>query len=123
MSPLPGWMRAALAATTLMNLVGAAIFAPLSTLAQDLGGFPAGAPPIYAWTVAEFIGFFGLGYGWCAWTGRAPRLFVALGAAGKIAFFATLLACFAQDQLPFRAVAFGSADLWFGLAFLFWLLG
>ena len=115
-------MRVALAATAVMNLVGAAIFAPLSTLAHDLGGFPAGAHPLYAWTVAEFIGFFGVGYGWCAWTGSAPRLFVALGAAGKLAFFATLLAFFAQGELPARAVAFGSADLWFGLAFLFWLL-
>jgi len=115
-------MRVALGATAVMNLVGAAIFAPLSTLAHDLGGMPAGVHPLYAWTVAEFIGLFGVGYGWCAWTGVAPRLFVALGAAGKLAFFATLVAFFANGAVPASAVQFGSADLFFGLAFLFWLL-
>lgn len=119
---LPRWMRVALGATAVMNLVGAALFAPLSTLVHDLAGLPADVHPLYAWTVAEFIGFFGLGYGWCALTGRAPRMFIALGAGGKLAFFATLVAYFARGELPLAAVAFGSADLWFGLAFLFWLL-
>ena len=115
-------MRVALGATAVMNLVGAAVFAPLSTLAHDFGGFPAEVHPLYAWTVAEFIGLFGVGYGWCAWTGSAPRLFVAIGAAGKLAFFATLVAFFVAGALPVRSVSFGSADLGFGLAFLFWLL-
>ncbi len=122
MTPLPTWMRAALAATAPLNLVGAALFAPLSTLAHDLAGLPGDVHPLYAWIVAEFVGLFGIAYGWCAWTGRAPRLLIALGAAGKLAFFATLASYWALGELPFRAVAFASADLWLGLAFLFWLL-
>ena len=122
MSPLPRWMRVALAATAAMNLVGAAVFAPLTTLAHELGGFPAGAHPLYAWTIAEFIGAFGIGYGWCAWRGEAPRLFIALGAGGKLAFFATVAAFAAAGELPLQAATFASADLGFGLAFLFWLL-
>jgi hypothetical protein len=115
-------MRVALAATAVMNLVGAAVFAPLTTLAHELGGFPTAVHPLYAWTVAEFIGAFGIGYGWCAWRGDAPRLFIALGAGGKLAFFATVAAFVAVGELPVQAASFASADLWFGLAFLFWLL-
>src|SRR5262245_58968115 len=100
-----------------MNVVGALIFAPLSTLAHDLGGFPAGPDPLYAWTVAEFIGLFGVGYGWCAWSGNAPRLFVAIGAVGKLVFFATVVAFFASGAVPAQTVSFASADLFFGLAF------
>jgi hypothetical protein len=115
-------MRVALGATAVMNLVGAVTFAPLSTLAHDLGGFPAEVHPLYAWTVAEFIGLFGVGYGWCAWTASASRLFVAVGAAGKLAFFATVAAFVVAGALPPQAAGFASADLGFGLAFLFWLL-
>lgn len=122
MTPLPRWMRAALAATAVLNLFGAVLFAPPSTLARELAGLPGEVHPLYAWTVAEFVGLFGVAYGWCAWRGSAPRLFIALGAAGKLAFFATLAAYGALGDLPLRAVASGSADLWFGLAFLFWLV-
>lgn len=120
--PLPRWMIAALWITTPLNLLGAVVFAPLSSLAVDLAGFPAEVHPLYRWALAQFIGLFGLGYGWCAYTGRAPRFFIAMGAAGKLAFFATLASYWARGDLPFSAVAFGSADLWLGLVFALWCL-
>jgi hypothetical protein len=118
---LPRWMIAALWFTTPLNLLGAFVFSPLSTLGLDLAGLPAEVHPLYRWTIAEFIGLFGVGYGWCAYTARAPRLFIAVAAAGKLAFFATLVSYWALGQLPFAAVTFGSADLWLGLAFAVWL--
>jgi hypothetical protein len=120
--PLPRWMVAALWITTPLNLLGAVVFAPLSTLAADLAGFPAEVHPLYRWALAEFIGLFGLGYGYCAYRRSAPRFFIAIGAAGKLAFFATLASYWARGDLPFAAVTFGSADLWLGLAFAFWWL-
>jgi hypothetical protein len=118
---LPTWMIAALGATAVLNLVGAFVFSPYSSLAQDLAGLPAEIHPLYRWVVAEFIGLFGIGYGWCAATARAPRLFIAIGAAGKLAFFATLASYWALGEVPFAAVTFASADLWLGIAFVVWL--
>jgi hypothetical protein len=114
-------MVAALWITTPLNLLGALVFAPLSSLTVDLAGLPAEVNPLYRWALAEFIGLFGLGYGWCAYRRSAPRFFIAMGAAGKLAFFATLASYWALGQLPFGAVTSGSADLWLGLAFAFWL--
>ncbi|MFI5317903.1 MAG: hypothetical protein ACHQ6T_19565 [Myxococcota bacterium] len=114
-------MVAALWLTTLLNLFGAFVFSPLSPLALGLAGLPAEIHPLYRWTIAEFIGLFGVGYGWCAHRARAPRFFIALGAAGKLAFFATLASYWALGELPLAAVAAGSPDLWLGIAFAVWL--
>jgi len=114
-------MVVALWLTTVLNLVGAFAFAPLSSLGPGMAGLPLEVHPVYLWSLAEFIGLFGLGYGWCAFARRAPRMFIALGAAGKLAFFATLAAYWAAGALPFTAVTSGSPDLWFGLAFCVWL--
>jgi hypothetical protein len=114
-------MIAALWLTTPLNLLGAYVFSPLSA-GIGLDGFPADVHPLYRWMIAEFIGLFGVGYGYCAWSRRAPPFFIAIGAAGKLAFFATLVSYWALGALPLQAVATGSADLWLGLAFAFWLL-
>jgi len=114
-------MVVALWLTTMLNLFGAFAFAPVSSLGLALAGLPREVHPVYLWSLAEFIGLFGLGYGWCAWARRAPRMFIALGAAGKLAFFGTLAACWARGELPLAAVTSGSPDLWFGLAFCLWL--
>lgn len=118
---LPTWLIATLWATTALNLFGAFVFAPFSDLARELAGLPAEIHPLYSWTIAELIGLFGVGYGWCAYQGHAPRFFIALGAAGKFAFFATVASYWALGELPFAAVRSGSADLWFSIAFGVWL--
>jgi hypothetical protein len=118
---LPTWLVVALWVTTPLNLFGAFVFSPLSSWGQELAGLPAEIHPLYRWTIAEFIGLFGVGYGWCAYTRRAPRFFIALGAAGKLAFFATLVSYWALGELPLGAVTSGSADLWLGLVFAAWV--
>jgi hypothetical protein len=114
-------MIAALWFTTPLNLFGAIAFSPLSSEGLALAGLPAAIHPLYRWTIAEFIGLFGVGYGWCAYQAQAPRFFIALGAAGKLAFFATLASYWALGEVPFAAVVSGSADLCLGIAFAVWL--
>lgn len=114
-------MRAALWATAVMNVAGAGAFVPAITVIRDRLQLPA-APPIYLWIIFEFIAIFGVAYGWCAFTGRAPRLFIAVGASGKLAFSATMALCAAAGQISAVAVQASAGDLFFGIAFTWWLL-
>jgi len=121
--PLPIWMRRALFATAGMNAVGAMIFAPPAGALRALAGIPAGEQPLYLAMVSMFVLLFGVGYLWCALAGRADRLFIAIGAAGKLSFVALLLWFWMESAVPARAVLFGSGDALFGALFLAWLLG
>lgn len=120
MLKLPTWLRAALLGTALMNLVGALAFTPALRLGRDLMGLPE-PHPFYLWTLAEFILFFGVCYAWCGIKGRAPRLFLALAAAGKLGFFFTAVALWLTGSLPFAAPVYLIGDLIFGALFLIWL--
>ncbi|MBL8168218.1 MAG: hypothetical protein JNJ50_08700 [Acidobacteria bacterium] len=122
MTNVPKWMRAALWATAVMNLLGAVTFVPQITLGREMMGLPAAGHPLYLWIIAEFIFVFGVAYGWCAWTARAPRVFVAVAAAGKLAFFVTMAACWLAGDLPMKAALGASGDLLFGSLFVCWLV-
>jgi hypothetical protein len=113
-------MRTALWVTAVMNMGVALVVSPLVNAGPVLLSLPA-AEPLYLWIVAQFIFIFGLGYGWCALSGHAPRLFIALAAGGKLAFFITVASFWGIGQLPLKAAAAASADLVFGLLFVCWL--
>lgn len=115
-------MRIALAATAVMNLGGAIAFAPLTNAGPEALNLPGPVHPIYLWIIAEFIAVFGVAYAWCAATGRAPRLFIAVGAAGKLLFFATLVAFWLSGEVSVKAAAGGIGDLIFGGLFVAWLI-
>jgi hypothetical protein len=119
---LPTWMRVALLATAVMNIVGAIAFAPLVANSRELLHLPAPVHPLYLWIIAEFILIFGIAYAWCAITARAPRLFIAVGAAGKLLFFATRALFWLAGELPLDAALGGIGDLLFGGLFLAWLV-
>jgi len=121
MTVLPTWMRRALLATAVMNIVAAPAFLPPAVSLRALAGFPEGGHPLYMTTVALFVLLFGVGYLWAGATGYADRLFIALAAGGKLGFFATLVGFWAAGALPLRAAAFGVGDLVFGLLFASWL--
>lgn len=122
MTTLPTWMRGAMYATAVMNVLAAGLFLPGAEGLRALADLPPEAPPIYLATVSMFILLFGLGYFWCAVTGRADRLFVTLAAVGKLAFV-TMLVCFwLAGELSARAVLGGVGDLVFGTLFVTWLL-
>ena len=120
---LPGWMRTALYATGVMNLVAATGFLPASRGVREMMGLPADSHPLILMTVALFVGLFGAGYLSAARAGRAERLFITISAFGKLGFVTLLVWYWTQDVLPLRAPVLGSADLVFSLLFFTWLLG
>lgn len=121
---VPTWMRNALYATGVMNLLAAPGFLPAAGALRDLAGLPSPAGhPLYPSMVALFVLLFGIGYLWSAYAGRADPIFIAIAAAGKIGFVAMLVWFWAVGDLPFRAPLFGSPDLLFGAIFLTWLRG
>ncbi|NOT60420.1 MAG: hypothetical protein HOP19_09370, partial [Acidobacteria bacterium] len=85
------------------------------------GGLPDETHPLYLTTVGAFIFIFGCAYLWAAVTGKADQLFVAVGAAGKLAFVGLLAAYSIAGLLPASAVLVGAGDLAFGILFLKWL--
>ncbi len=115
-------MRATLFATAAMNILGAAAFLPAMQSLRDLGGFPNTDHPLYLSTVGIFIFVLGLGYLGCAVLGQADRLFIAVGAIGKLAFFALLTGLWLGGDLPVKAPLAGAGDLMFGVLFAVWLL-
>jgi hypothetical protein len=118
---LPKWMRATMLATAVMNILGAIAFIPSAGALREIGGLPPAGHPLYLTTVGAFIFIFGLAYLWAAVTGMADRLFMAVAAAGKLAYFALVVGYWVGGLLPVTAVASGTGDLVFGSLFLVWL--
>ena len=123
MIPLPRWMRRALYATALMNVLASLAFMPSATSLREMTGFPPDSHPLYMSTAGLFVLLFGLGYLWCAVTGRADRLFIALAALGKLSFVALLMRLWSAGLVPARLAVLGSADLVFAVLFFIWLRG
>jgi hypothetical protein len=115
-------MRRALLATAVMNLLAAPALLPAAAPLRALAGLPDGHP-LYLMTVGLFIGLFGLGYLATGLAGRADRLFLALGAGGKLGFFALMTGFWLMGEVPARAELLASADLVFGGLFAAYLLG
>ena len=118
----PTWLRTAMLATAVMNLLAAVLFLPGAEAVRELAGLPSGAPPVYLATIMLFVLLFGAGYLWVGITGQAEPLFVTLAAVGKIAFVTILVSFAATGALSWRAPMVASGDLVFGLLFLRWLV-
>jgi hypothetical protein len=114
-------MRTALYATAVMNLAAAISFLPGAAALRAQVGLPAEAPPVYLLTVALFVGLFGVGYFWAAYTARGERIFITMAALGKLGFFSLLVWYWMEGSLPLRAPVLGSADLVFSMLFFAWL--
>ena len=114
-------MRAALWTTGALNLFGAILFLPVFSVGRAWLNLPTAGHPLYLWIITEFIFIMGVAYAYCAWTNRAPRVFIAVGAAGKLAFFFTLTAFWFVGDLPVMIPLLGSSDLLLGSLFLAWL--
>jgi hypothetical protein len=123
LSPLPRWMRGALYATAVMNLLGFLLFTPYGAPVRSFAGMPAGAHPIYLLTIGLFILIFGLAYLWTAFNGTTDPLFIAMAAAGKLGFFGLLLGYWLAGELSFRAPLSAIGDLVFAGLFTAWLIG
>src|SRR5260221_8780792 len=93
-------MRRALWATSVMNLLGALLFAfPSSPLGQ-LAGLPLGVPLLYRALMAVFVVLFGGAYAWLATEPSISPPLVGLAAVGKIAVFAAVLLLFGPSGAP-----------------------
>jgi len=114
------WFRIVLLATAAMNILGALAFIPANRAGREQFGFPE-AHPLYLWILASWIFAFGLCYLWMAIKQSRERLFIAVGAIGKLSFFGILLILAGLSELPFRAVPGGFGDLIFGILFVVWL--
>ena len=124
MIPLPTWMRNALFATSVMNVLVAGVFlVPAAEPLRMLMGLPAAGHPLYLLTVGLFVLLFGCLYLSAAMTGHADRPFIAAAAAGKLGFVGLLVSFWAMGSLPLRAPVLGGADLVFAALFLAWLFG
>ena len=113
-------MRMTLCATTFVNLLGAITFFPYFQMLRERSHLPA-ADPLYLYIISIWIFVFGCGYLWMAVTRRPDKIFIAVGAAGKISFF-LLLASFAlSGKLPLLTAFSALIDLVIGVIFIAWL--
>jgi hypothetical protein len=120
---LPTWMRRALYATAVMNVVAAVAFLPPAHRLRALVGFPEADHPLYLTTVSIFVLLFGLAYLSLAVSGRPDRFFITIAAAGKLSFFALLVGLCLAGMLPLKGALAGTGDFVFGVLFLVWLYG
>jgi hypothetical protein len=120
---LPSWMRNALFATAVMNLIAGIAFLPPASGMRARLGLPAGGDPFYLCLVALFVALFGIGYLWVAVANRPERLFIAIAAIGKLGFFLLVVGFWLAGSLPVMALPGGAADLVFVVLFFQWLRG
>jgi hypothetical protein len=115
-------MRRVMLAAAALNTLGAITFIPAMSGLRAQGHLPNDAHPIYLWMISLWIFFFGVAYLYLGITGAVEKVFVAVGAAGKLSFFALLVAYALAGALPGMAIAAGIADFVFGSIFIVWLL-
>lgn len=118
--PLEPWMKIALYATAAMNIIGSFTFIPYFASLRAQFKLPD-AHPLYLWILAAWILAFGFCYLWMAISSRRDRIFITIGAVGKLSFFAIIAAFVAAGDLPVLTLGAGSGDLLFGIIFLVWL--
>jgi hypothetical protein len=116
-------LRRALLATAAMNALGAFTFTPWGRPIRDLAGMPEAVHPLYLLVIGVFVGIFGAGYLYAGLTGHTDPLFIAVSAAGKLAFVVLLTAFWIAGELSIRAPFAAGGDLLFGMIFVVWLLG
>jgi len=115
---LPSWLQKALFATAVMNISAGVAFLPPAAALRASFGFPEGGHPLYLCTVSMFVALFGFGYLAAALAGRIDRLFLTLGAVGKLAFFTLVTWLWAAGAVTGQAALSASADLFFAVLFL-----
>lgn len=117
MIPVRGALRAGLALSAPLNVSGALLFSPPGAALRALAGFPE-APAFYLWTLATWVLAFGVAYGHAAWTGRADRTLLALGAVGKGVFVLLVAGAASRGDLPWTTAASAAPDLVLAALFL-----
>ncbi|MEJ1935167.1 hypothetical protein WDZ92_33650 [Nostoc sp. NIES-2111] len=116
------WFRYLLISTAIFNLLGAVIFALPLFGQQKLSGLPQNAHPLYLGTISSWIFLFGVAYLWLAFAAKPEPLFIAVAAAAKIAIAIIFFVFWTLGELGFTFVLSGCIDLFYAIAFIYWLL-
>ncbi|MFL6468467.1 MAG: hypothetical protein ACJ72Z_10970 [Pyrinomonadaceae bacterium] len=119
--PLEKWMRYALFVTGPVNFLGALIFMP--PFASLRSQFTLPEPhPFYLWIISIWIFAFGCCYLYMAITERRDRIFIAIGAIGKLSFSGLLIGYAAAGTVPATTAFSGLLDIILGIVFVVWLV-
>ena len=115
-------MRHALRLGSLFNFVAAVVVALPSSLGS-LVRLPVPVSPFYSWTLAVLIALFGGAYLWLSRQAELDRPLVVVAIVGKFAVFVVAVVCRAMGAVSNLVLLAALGDLFFGLVFLWWLLG
>lgn len=118
---MSGLMRLALLATAVMNVFGALLFVPSFSGLREFLGLPNASHGLYLWIIASWIFLFGVCYLWLGITGRRERLFLAIGATGKLSFVVLMFAYYLAGEIPLTTALASLSDLFFAAIFAFYL--
>ena len=118
---LDKFTRAVLFASFFYNMIGVLVFFPGTTLGRRLIGFPE-AHPFYLSLVSIWIGSFGVLYLWYARTGRSDRGFLLIALIGKFGFWGLTFVFWLIGDFPVIAPIVALGDLIGAIAFTRWLL-
>lgn len=109
----------ALHVTVPINFSGAVIFSS-STLRQ-LIGLPPLNQGFYGLLIGSWIGLFGVCYLYVALSKRYDKVFLMIGALGKLSFFVLAIVYFTFSNLGFLALLASGVDACLATIFLVWL--
>ena len=115
------WMRIVFLITGVVNMVGALFFVPRVGFGRALLGLPVDVYPMYLWIIAWWIFLFGMAYFYLALTDKSERLFVYIGAFGKLSFGLLLIASWLNREASIWSVLAALTDITLAGIFLFWL--
>ena len=116
-------LRRILWAAAVFNAGGAISFGFPESFSGRLMALPAVVPPLYRAFAALFVLLFGGAYAWTAWRTPLFRPFVAFGAIGKTAAFATGLLVWVAGACAGMTVLALGGDLVFAALFCWGLAG
>ncbi len=114
-------MRIVFLIAGVVNIIGALFFVPRVGFGRALLGLPVDVYPIYLWIIASWIFLFGIAYFYLAVTGKSERLFVYIGAFGKLFFGLLLIASWLNREASIWSVLAALTDITLAGIFLFWL--
>ncbi len=115
------WMRIVFLITGVVNMIGALFFVPQFWFGRALLGLPVDVYPMYLWIIAWWIFLFGMAYFYLALTDKSERLFVYIGAFGKLSFGLLLIASWLNREASIWSVLAALTDITLAGIFLFWL--
>jgi hypothetical protein len=115
-------LRVALWTAAFFNLAGAYPFAFPNSALGEFAGLPPQAPIAYRAMTALFVLLFGGAYAWLAAQPTINRPFVAFGAIGKAAAFATVVVLWLSGAAPVNSVLAIVGDLLLALLFAWCLI-